>query len=136
MLETKEIYSLVALSALYNKHYNIASKAFIKLEGLEDGIPAQLEKYSDLAVKLFIRNPPEDPMTQSFSCPNLKCNNKIKDWTTSCSDCGMSISACIVSGRALITDDVISCRECRHKAYSKELRSYNNCPLCHAFLKR
>lgn len=61
ILDTKDIYSLIALTSFYNKYFAQCSKAFVKLEALED-VPSQEQKaYSDLALTIFSTNPPTDP---------------------------------------------------------------------------
>ena len=114
-IDTKEIYSLIALSALYNKFYAQASRAFIKLEAM-DGVPlAELDKYQELAIKIFVKNRPEDPATRELKCPSAKCGARVKDWFSHCPECGDHFPACIVTGRAILNADVIACGECKHK---------------------
>lgn len=59
-LDTKEVYSLVALASYFNKCYKECSKAFVKLERLPDITPKEVEAYESLAVNLFSRHPPND----------------------------------------------------------------------------
>jgi hypothetical protein len=51
ILEPKEIYSLIALSAFYNQYYGVSSKAFIKLESLPNLTPRERD----------VRSPPPPP---------------------------------------------------------------------------
>lgn len=55
LIEPRDIYSLIALSALYNKFYGQASRAFIKLEALDGAAPSELDKYQELAIKIFVK---------------------------------------------------------------------------------
>eukprot|EP00455_Lapot_gusevi_P052316 TRINITY_DN7948_c0_g1_i9.p1 TRINITY_DN7948_c0_g1~~TRINITY_DN7948_c0_g1_i9.p1 ORF type:complete len:468 (-),score=115.61 TRINITY_DN7948_c0_g1_i9:23-1399(-) len=132
ILEPKEIFSLIALTSLYNKFYSQCSRAFIKLETLEDAPTAELEQFQQLAVNIFVRNRPEDPATRDYKCPNNKCAARVKDWYTSCPDCGDQYAPCMVTGRPILNNEFIVCRECKHRAYAREIRTFRCCPLCHA----
>jgi len=48
-LSTKEVYSMVAIACLFNECYRDCSKAFVKLERLDDLTPKEREKYENLA---------------------------------------------------------------------------------------
>ena len=54
-LNTKEVYSLLALACFYNECYKECSKAFVKLERLQDVSEKERESYELLAVNLFSR---------------------------------------------------------------------------------
>ena len=61
VLDPKDIYSLVALTAYHNSYFGICSRAFIKLEtmtGIED---EERETIQNLALQIFTKNPPLDP---------------------------------------------------------------------------
>lgn len=55
IIAPKDIYSLIALTAYYNKHYGQCSKAFIKLETLPDATTTALSNYQDLALEIFVK---------------------------------------------------------------------------------
>jgi WD repeat-containing protein 35 len=55
LIEPREIYSLIALTSLYNKFYGQASRAFIKLEALDGASQTELDKYQELAIKIFVK---------------------------------------------------------------------------------
>ena len=59
-LSTKEVYSIVALACYFNQCYRECSRAFVKLERLEDFTQKDREQYEQLAMQLFSRNPPVD----------------------------------------------------------------------------
>ena len=52
VLDRKEIYSLIALTAYHSSHLNICSRAFIKLETLPDLDKKTEESIQDLALKV------------------------------------------------------------------------------------
>lgn len=54
-LDTKEVYSLLALACYFNKCYKECSKAFVKLERLPNTATLEKEAYEALAVNLFSR---------------------------------------------------------------------------------
>lgn len=55
ILDPKDIYSIIALTSYYNKHFLQCSNAFIKLETLEDATPADRESFQNLALDIFTR---------------------------------------------------------------------------------
>jgi WD repeat-containing protein 35 len=54
-LDTKEVYSLLALACYLNKCYKECSKAFVKLERLSSIPSYEKEAYENLAINLFSR---------------------------------------------------------------------------------
>ena len=76
-LQTKDVYSLVAISAFFNACYRECSRALVKLERLETLTPAERESYELLSINLFTRNPPHDKQKQEFNCP--KCSSVINE---------------------------------------------------------
>ena len=54
-LDTKEVYSLLALAAYHNKCYRECSKAFVKLERLPGLTQKERENYEQVAINLFSR---------------------------------------------------------------------------------
>jgi len=137
VLETREVYSIVALASFYTHHFGQCSRAFIKLEALDDANKEDKEKYKKLAVSIFIRHPPRDPAQRGIRCPNAKCSGEVFDWYTSCPECNRTFNACVASGRAILnpnatgTDSVATCRACRHHMFEREMRAYQHCPMCH-----
>lgn len=151
ILDTQTIYSLIALTAYYNKFFEQCSKAFIKLEGGAD-VPSDMqEKFQDLALKIFTRNPPRDPSSRMLPCP--KCHTRVHDWVVHCTSCNHKLPFCVASGRSIFPEDrsapvgdvgaipgiggdnqVQRCRVCIHQMYVAEVRKFRNCPLCHSRL--
>ena len=76
-LQTKDVYSLVAIASFFNQCYRECSRALVKLERLETLNKQEREAYELLAINLFSRHPPIDKMKQEFSCP--KCSRKINE---------------------------------------------------------
>lgn len=149
ILDMQTIYSIIALTTYYNKFFMQCSKAFIKLEASSEISEEMRAKFSDLALKIFIKNPPLDPSARMQPCP--KCNVRMHDWCVSCPGCNYRLPFCVASGRSIFPEDrpggapppvpgasdpsgVIKCRTCRHRMYSAEVRKLRNCPLCHARL--
>jgi WD repeat-containing protein 35 len=59
-LQTKDVYSLVALACFFNENFRECSKAFVKLERLPDITEKEREQYEILAINLFSRHIPID----------------------------------------------------------------------------
>eukprot|EP00771_Trimastix_marina_P000022 gnl/Trimastix_PCT/1017.p1 GENE.gnl/Trimastix_PCT/1017~~gnl/Trimastix_PCT/1017.p1 ORF type:complete len:1177 (-),score=415.03 gnl/Trimastix_PCT/1017:129-3659(-) len=133
LLDPQVVHSLIALCAYQNRHFHRCSNAFIKLESIHAGSAAKREAYEELALQIFTRHPPHDPPDASlYDCPS--CRTQIPDWVTSCPECHASLTACIASGRSLLTTRAWMCRVCKHRAYDYEMRAYTCCPLCHSHL--
>ena len=78
-LQTKDVYSLVALSCFFNECYKECSKAFVKLERLPDVTEKEREQYELLAINLFSRYPPHDKPKKEFNCPKRDCKARITE---------------------------------------------------------
>lgn len=129
VLTAEEIYSLIALTAFYSKCHAQCSKAFVKLESLDlsDIKKAEIRK---LALSIFTQYLPADPTTRCADCPN--CGSTVKEWDTSCTECGTNFPACVVSGKPLLEPHLsIMCKACKHRFYDAEVRGLRNCALCH-----
>ncbi len=55
ILEPITIYSLVGLTSYFNKFYGQCSRAFIKLETLDDFSAEDKESYQNLALDIFTK---------------------------------------------------------------------------------
>ena len=98
-LQTKDVYSLVALSCFFNECYKECSKAFVKLERLPDITAKERESYELLAVNLFSRHTPLDKQPKKeANCPKKDCKARITEYDISCKECGSHYSPCIASG--------------------------------------
>ena len=133
-LNTKEVYSLVALACYYNGCYKECSKAFVKLERLGGVSDEEREAYEQIALAVFSRHTPQDPVAMKFPCPKKSCDAQLTEYETNCSRCGSFFSACIASGQSILAKQYYTCKTCKHKALEAELEklSLKHCPLCHA----
>jgi WD repeat-containing protein 35 len=59
-LQTKDVYSLVAIASFFNGCFRECSRALVKLERLDTINKAEREAYELLAINLFSRHPPVD----------------------------------------------------------------------------
>jgi WD repeat-containing protein 35 len=129
ILPQVEIYSLVALTSFYSKHYRQCSKAFIKLQSLPLS-NSKSKEIAKLALSIFTRWTPKDPATRHTTCHN--CGSNVKEWDSRCGDCGTAFPACIISGKSMLEPhNTMICKACKHRFYESELRSLRNCALCH-----
>mmetsp|Transcript_15599 Transcript_15599/g.37800 ORF Transcript_15599/g.37800 Transcript_15599/m.37800 type:complete len:1119 (+) Transcript_15599:1703-5059(+) len=55
LLEPVDIYSFIAISSYYSKHYGRCSKAFMKLESIPELSREKLDSFSDLATSIFVK---------------------------------------------------------------------------------
>ena len=132
-LDAREVYSLIALSAYYNKCYKECSKAFVKLERLPNVSKIENKKFESIALALFSRHAPTDAPQVKFPCPKKSCDAQISEYDTNCQRCGSFFSACAASGKSILSKDYYTCKTCKHKALYKELDylRLKHFPLCH-----
>jgi len=119
VLNPKDIYSLIALTAFHNKHFGVCSRAFVKLETLPDVSDA----VQALALQIFIKNSPLDP--SPLAPAYLECLER-----------GTPYTACTASGRLIEQDTridrAVACRVCRYSCLERAIQNLSNCPLCHS----
>lgn len=133
VLDPKDIYSLIALTAYSNRFFGQCSRAFIRLESLEILTEEEKQKFKDLAMSIFLNNPPKDPATRTAKCHI--CKAVCKPWDQQCPHCNANIPCCVVSGRAIFGTQYFNCGRCKHPIYEPLVRRQVNCPLCHANLQ-
>eukprot|EP01006_Ploeotia_vitrea_P054301 TRINITY_DN67870_c2_g4_i1.p1 TRINITY_DN67870_c2_g4~~TRINITY_DN67870_c2_g4_i1.p1 ORF type:complete len:1236 (-),score=168.86 TRINITY_DN67870_c2_g4_i1:194-3901(-) len=118
---------------LANIHSNL-SKINVKqgsaAKAAEDEMEGMRKKFQDLAMKIFIKNPPDHNQPSKAHCPH--CTANIHDWASQCPRCNTQLHACIVTGRTITTTNYYTCRVCKHRAYDHEIYRFKFCPLCHA----
>jgi WD repeat-containing protein 35 len=78
-LTTKVVYSLVALAAAYSGVYYECSKAFVKLENMEELTQDEKDKYEAVAVAIFSRKPPIADKKAMMKCPAKSCDAAISE---------------------------------------------------------
>ena len=139
ILDTVTIYSLIALTTFYNKHFFECSKAFTELETQKGITQKERDRYSDMALSIFSICQPKNPSKlRMLPCPN--CKHEIAKFHTSCENCGTKFPPCIASGKPIgqslgnVQSIPWTCKVCRHKALEKELRGLATCPLCHSMI--
>ncbi|XP_015596434.1 WD repeat-containing protein 35 [Cephus cinctus] len=132
ILDSEDIYCLLALSSCLNRAFATCSKAFIKLESLEKISESKKEDYEDLALSIFTKYSPKDSRNSRTECVN--CETMVPDWCVACPNCSSRFPACVVSGKPLM--DLTTawiCTVCRHYAATeRDVVNINACPLCHS----
>ncbi|GAB5366413.1 hypothetical protein AAMO2058_001141600 [Amorphochlora amoebiformis] len=134
VVDPKDIYSLIALAAYSNRFFGQCSRAFIRLESLETLTEDEKEKYKDLAISIFTKHEPKDPVTRDTKCPI--CGHACKPWETQCPHCNANIPTCTASGRPIFTQNYFTCKRCQFHIFEQLVRRFFNCPLCHANLQQ
>ncbi|CAD6193079.1 unnamed protein product [Caenorhabditis auriculariae] len=130
ILNTAEIYSLVALSACIVRQFLICSKAMMKLESLKDFSDDEREALRMLSMKLFSEFPPVEQRNSKMQCTS--CEEHVGDYDLSCHKCETKFPICIATGRALLDYQFWLCLTCKHRAYEHEVVKFKACPLCHS----
>mmetsp|Transcript_18021 Transcript_18021/g.62369 ORF Transcript_18021/g.62369 Transcript_18021/m.62369 type:complete len:361 (+) Transcript_18021:76-1158(+) len=119
VLPRRDIYSIVALAAYHSGDYDVCSRAFIKLETLDDLAEDEQDEIQRLALAIFSKKPPGE------HSPLASCY-------IACLETGTPYHACTKTGRAVLDGRTLQCTTCRHHAFEAELsRDDNHCPLCH-----
>mmetsp|Transcript_25379 Transcript_25379/g.58463 ORF Transcript_25379/g.58463 Transcript_25379/m.58463 type:complete len:1193 (+) Transcript_25379:116-3694(+) len=130
ILDAADVHALIGMTSFHNKHLGQCSKAFIRLEGLEDATQEKRDAYQDLACDIFTKVHPVDPGTRKFQCH--ACDQTcLLDWYTECPECDAKLLPCVASGRAITETRHFTCKNCRHRALEGPIRNFRNCPLCH-----
>jgi len=119
ILEGRDVFSLLALSALHSGFYGVCSKAFVKLETLDSLPEKDRDDVETLAVKIFVKHAPVDPAV--LPEPYVKCL-----------DVGKPFKACVITGRAIQDSPSYMCKTCRHAMLEHERPKVVHCPLCHS----
>ncbi|XP_015110553.1 WD repeat-containing protein 35 [Diachasma alloeum] len=132
ILDSEDVYCLLALSSSVNRAFSTCSKAFIKLESLEKISEAKREEYEELALKIFLNNPPKDSKNAKSEC--VSCESLVPDWCVACPNCATRFPACVVTGRPLMDlTNAWICTVCRHHAAGeRDVVNLGSCPLCHS----
>ena len=97
ILNHEDIYSLLALSSCANRAFGTCSKAFIKLEAMQDLSEETKEEYQELAMDIFVKYSPKDSRSNRSECTT--CETMIPDTCGTCPSCGTKFPACIVTGK-------------------------------------
>lgn len=132
-LDTKKVYSLIAVTSFYYRSYKECSKAFVKLEGLVENKDGDKERYQDLAVMIFSKYQPLEIISENYPCIGKNCKEKINEYATHCKSCGSNFQPCVASGRSIFAKEYYTCKNCKHKMIESEIDRQNlkYCPLCH-----
>lgn len=132
ILPLEDIYCILALSSAINRSFSTCSKAFIKLEGLDNITELKREEYEELALQIFMNHPPKDSKNIKSECVN--CESLVPDWCVACPNCATRFPACVVSGKPLMDLSAAwICTVCRHHAATeRDIVNINACPLCHS----
>ena len=110
----EDIYCLLALASCANRAFGTCSKAFIRLEALEELSEAGREEYQELAMDIFVKYSPKDARSNRAECTS--CETMIPDWCGVCPSCGTRFPACVVTGRPLMDLSAAwSCTTCHHR---------------------
>jgi len=86
ILNHEDVYSLLALASCANRAFGTCSKAFIKLEALDDLAEDTKEEYQDLAMDIFVKYSPKDSRSNRSECTS--CETMIPDTCSTCPSCG------------------------------------------------
>lgn len=133
LLPSEDVNVLLALSSAMNRAFAVCSKAFVKLEALEDLSESKREEYEQLAIRIFSKHPPGNAKHgNKEECIN--CETLIPNWCISCPSCSSKFPACIITGRPIMDlSGAWICTVCRHYAANeKDVININACPLCHS----
>lgn len=135
LLSPVDLYSLLALTSSASRAFGICSKAFIKLESLEELPEDAKQAYEKVALEIFTKYPPKDSVEgHALQCPN--CSTVINEWVSKCTNCENHFSLCTVTGQPIHDYQAWHCAVCKHPAQQQKIIEvpFNNCPFCHAHI--
>lgn len=134
-LDPKDVYSLLALSAFFCKHFARCSKAMGRLESLEGISEEEAKKYKNLSLNIFTMNKPKDPKLKYLPCSSSTCDAQISELESGCDSCGKLNAICIITGAPINNAPAHQCRVCKRRMLQSEIKRFVNCPLCHNVLR-
>lgn len=124
LLNTEQIYSIIALAAIANGLFNIASRAFMRLETIDSK-----KNYHQLALIIFSKYAPKDSTPLLIQC--YSCLDDFPAWSLKCPKCRIKPEASIVTGQPLTNiKSLWCCRQCKRSATTIDMGPLNYCPLC------
>ncbi|KAK4871788.1 hypothetical protein RN001_015912 [Aquatica leii] len=132
----EKIYSMLALTAYFDRLFNLCSKMFVRLGTLSSVSEERKAEYDTLAFKLFSAHSPTDTKHKRNIVDCFNCQSAIHDWEFTCPCCNIDFPVCTASGRSIISEDTRkkTCSNCHHTVIEKYLGYRRNCPLCHSCL--
>lgn len=150
-LPLEDIYCLLALSALISRRFDIASRAFIKLESADLISEERRKRYKELAIEIFSKHAPNSSQPNQVKLDTGRsrskdkvindglidcsyCEARIPDVATSCPSCSTKFPFCVASGQSIVDPSRSkSCQRCNHKMLINydHVFNYIHCPLCH-----
>jgi WD repeat-containing protein 35 len=126
IIDPRDVYSLIALAAMYNGAWGQCSKAFIELESLKKSscTSEERDQFAELALAIFTENRPVDPPEITQLVDSIDKGR------------AKGHPCCMISGKPI--DETAAsrykCRRCSRKMLEAEIQAINNCPLCHMML--
>lgn len=108
----------------------VSVKQTTQAKRAEEEMEVMRQKFQDLAMKIFVRHPPDHAQQPKGSCPH--CQAAVYEWAHQCGSCNTTLFPCIVTGRTILATSYYTCRTCKHRAYDHEIYRFKNCPLCHS----
>jgi len=109
----------------------------MKLESMPNLSDEEKNKYEDVALNLFGRNPPSEPADcAKFPCIGKNCDALISEYDINCKYCGSNFQACVATGSPIFAKDYYKCTICKHKMLYSAISSMQvkHCALCHTKL--
>lgn len=122
--------SLLALAGLKTHFFGQCSRAMTTLEHSDEIPQSQREKFEDLAIDIFTRNPPTDQGDLGVvQCP--KCSGVVSNLQSQCPECGERMRVCTYTARLIDGSNYWECKYCKHYVMIDIVDELSVCPLCH-----
>ncbi|OHS97711.1 WD repeat protein [Tritrichomonas foetus] len=122
--------ALLAICGIKTRHYGQCSRAMTTLEHFDDYSEEKRNKFADLAIDIFVKNPPQDPVMLG-SVPCHKCDAKVSMLKSQCPECGARMKVCVKTGGLILDNSYWECKYCRHCVVIDLADDLTVCPLCH-----
>jgi WD repeat-containing protein 35 len=122
--------ALLAICSLKVRHFKQCSRAMTVLEHFEGFSAERRAKFENLAVDIFVKNPPTDP--KSFATSNcVNCGAPMSALQSQCTECGTKVKVCVSTGKTIVDDALWQCAVCRHCVMVDLVEELAVCPMCH-----
>jgi WD repeat-containing protein 35 len=101
------------------------------LEHYEEFTAERRAKFEDLAIDIFVKNPPSDPPRVVAGVTCTKCGASVSALQSQCSECGHKLKVCVSTGKPIVEDSCWECQICKHCVLVDLAEELVVCPMCH-----
>jgi WD repeat-containing protein 35 len=123
--------ALLAWCGWKTRHFGQCSRAMTTLEHFEEWTPEKRARFEDLAIDIFVKNPPTDPPRVVGGVTCTKCGASVSALQSQCGECGYKLKVCVSTGKSIAEESWWECELCKHCVLIDLADDLVVCPMCH-----